>query len=134
MSDAPPPPPNPDPSGFPPPAASTPPPASSPYQPVPGAAPYQPVPGAAAVPVGANGQPLKSKMAAGLLGIFLGGFGVHQFYLGNKNKGLLMLLLSVLSCFILYFFISIWGLIEGIMILTGNPNYSTDADGNPLTQ
>ena len=33
------------------------------------------------------GRPLKSKLAAGLLGIFLGGFGVHSFYLGFAGKG-----------------------------------------------
>ena len=27
----------------------------------------------------------KSKMAAGLLGIFLGAWGVHQFYLGDTK-------------------------------------------------
>ena len=32
------------------------------------------------------GTPLKSKMAAGLLGIFLGAFGVHNFYLGYTTK------------------------------------------------
>ena len=36
----------------------------------------------------------KSKMAAGLLGIFLGGLGIHNFYLGNTGKGVAQLLLS----------------------------------------
>ena len=31
----------------------------------------------------------KSKMAAGLLGIFLGGWGIHNFYLGYTGKVLL---------------------------------------------
>ncbi len=73
----------------------------------------------------------KSKMAAGLLGIFLGAFGVHNFYLGYKGKALAQLLISVLSCFTLAVVSEIWGLIEGIMILCGNIN--TDADGNALT-
>ena len=30
----------------------------------------------------------KSKMAAGLLGIFLGGLGIHNFYLGYTGKAL----------------------------------------------
>ncbi|MBO5164499.1 MAG: TM2 domain-containing protein [Ruminococcus sp.] len=72
----------------------------------------------------------KSKMAAGLLGIFLGAFGVHNFYLGFKGKALAQLLISVLSCGTLAIASEIWGLIEGIMILTGSIN--TDADGNPL--
>ena len=119
MSDAPPPP-IPDPN-IPPPAAATPPP--------PAAAPYQP--GAAQVPaVGPDGQPLKSKMTAGLLGIFLGAWGVHNFYLGNTNKGILQIVLTIVTCGIA----GIWGLVEGILILTGSPNFSTDAQGRPLAQ
>lgn len=72
----------------------------------------------------------KSKIAAGLLGILLGGFGVHNFYLGYTGKAVAQLLISVLSCFTLSFISAIWGLIEGIMILTGS--ISTDAQGNPL--
>ena len=72
----------------------------------------------------------KSKMAAGLLGIFFGGWGVHSFYLGYTGKAIGQLLLTVLSCGVLSFVSGIWGLIEGILILTGS--ISTDADGNPL--
>jgi TM2 domain-containing membrane protein YozV len=72
----------------------------------------------------------KSKMAAGLLGILLGSFGVHNFYLGYTGKGVAQLLISLLSCGTLAIVSSVWGLIEGIMILTGSIN--TDANGNPL--
>jgi hypothetical protein len=72
----------------------------------------------------------KSKMAAGLLGIFLGCFGVHNFYLGFTGKAIAQLLISVLSCFILSPVSAIWGLIEGILILSGSMN--VDAEGNPL--
>ena len=77
----------------------------------------------------AGTQP-KSKMAAGLLGIFLGAFGVHNFYLGYTGKAIAQLLISVLTCFVLSFVSGIWGLIEGILILTGSIN--TDAEGNAL--
>ena len=60
-----------------------------------------------------SGQP-KSKIAAGLLGIFLGCFGVHNFYLGYTGKAVAQLLITVLSCGILSFASAIWGLIEGI--------------------
>ena len=30
----------------------------------------------------------KEKTIAILLALFLGGFGIHQFYLGNKTKGI----------------------------------------------
>ena len=80
----------------------------------------------------------KSKMAAGLLGIFLGQFGVHNFYLGYTGKAVAQLLLTIfgyiLAIFIIGIFMvaaaGIWGLIEGIMILSGSIN--TDANGNPL--
>ena len=36
--------------------------------------------------------PIKSKVAAGVLGIFLGGIGVHKFYLGKVGMGILYLL------------------------------------------
>ena len=70
--------------------------------------------------------PPKSKMAAGLLGIFLGGFGVHNFYLGFTSKAVIQIVVSLITCGIG----SLWGFIEGIMILTGSIN--TDASGRPL--
>lgn len=72
----------------------------------------------------------KSKIAAGLLGIFLGCFGVHNFYLGYTGKAVAQLLITVLSCGILSFVSYVWGLIEGILILTGSINI--DAEGNSL--
>ena len=82
----------------------------------------------------------KSKMAAGLLGIFLGGFGVHNFYLGYTGKAIGQLCLTLAAFLltpctfgisaIIYLGPWIWSLIEGIMILTGSIN--TDADGKPL--
>lgn len=72
----------------------------------------------------------KSKMAAGLLGIFLGCFGVHNFYLGYNGKAVAQLLMTVLTCGVLGIVSGIWGLIEGILILTGSIN--VDAEGNPL--
>ena len=72
----------------------------------------------------------KSKMAAGLLGIFLGAFGVHNFYLGFTGKAVAQLLITILSCGILSPVSAIWGLIEGILVLTGSIN--ADGNGNPL--
>ncbi len=74
--------------------------------------------------------PQKSKIAAGLLGIFLGGLGVHNFYLGYTGKAVAQLLISLLSCGFLAWGSAIWGLIEGILILTGS--ISVDGNGNPL--
>ena len=80
----------------------------------------------------------KSKMAAGLLGIFLGGFGVHNFYLGYTGKAITQLVLTIvgyiLCCVVVGVFlvigIWIWSLVEAIMILTGKIN--VDGKGNPL--
>ena len=67
----------------------------------------------------------KSKLTAGLLGIFLGGLGIHNFYLGYTGKAIAQIVLSL--CFGIG---AIWGLIEGILILCGNIN--KDAKGIPL--
>ena len=69
-------------------------------------------------------------MVAGLLAIFLGGFGVHNFYLGYTGKAVAQLLLSLLSCGLLSWVSSIWGLIEGILIISGS--IDKDGQGNPL--
>lgn len=66
----------------------------------------------------------KQKLVAGLLGIFLGAWGVHQFYLGDNKKGIIRIIVTVVTCGIG----GIWGFIEGILILCGNIN--TDAQGN----
>jgi len=73
----------------------------------------------------------KSKMAAGLLGIFLGCFGVHNFYLGYTGKAVAQLVITLVSCFILSPVSAIWGLIEGILILCGKIDH--DAKGMMLT-
>ncbi len=72
----------------------------------------------------------KSKMAAGLLGIFLGGLGVHNFYLGYTKKAIIQLLVALLTCGFGAVITQIWGLVEGVMILTGSIN--TDGNGVPL--
>ena len=79
-----------------------------------------------------NDPTAKSKMAAGLLAIFLGSLGIHNFYLGNTGKAVAQLLITLLgSCIVIGPAISgVWALIEGIMILTGS--IKTDAKGIPL--
>ncbi len=67
----------------------------------------------------------KSKLAAGLLGIFLGGLGIHNFYLGYTGKAIAQIFLNL--CFGAG---AIWGFVEGILILCGNIN--KDANGIPL--
>ena len=87
----------------------------------------------AVVPTG-PGQAAKSRMAAGLLGIFLGCLGIHRFYLGYTGIGLVQLLVSViggaLTCGIATCGVGVWGLVEGILLLTGS--LDRDASGKPL--
>ena len=74
----------------------------------------KPVPVLGSSPLGYGASPPsgKSKVTAGLLGIFLGGFGVHKFYMGKTGRGVLYLLFCWTGI------PSIVGLIEGIIYLT----------------
>jgi TM2 domain-containing membrane protein YozV len=79
------------------------------------------------------GEEQKSKIAAGILGILLGVFGVHNFYLGYTHKAIAQLLLGtvgVILCGLGPVASGVWGLVEGIMILTGS--IDTDGKGVPL--
>jgi TM2 domain-containing membrane protein YozV len=58
------------------------------------------------------------KVVAGILGILVGGLGIHKFMLGYQKEGVIMLLVSVLSCFTLYGIMHVIGIVEGIMYLT----------------
>lgn len=53
----------------------------------------------------------KSKLVAALLALFLGGFGIHKFYLGRVGWGIAYLL------FCWTFIPAIVGFIEGILLL-----------------
>ena len=63
----------------------------------------------------------KSKMAALLLCLFLGGIGAHRFYVGKVGSGIVQLLTGG-GC-------GIWALIDLINIAIGN---FTDSEGNKL--
>ncbi len=65
------------------------------------------------------GQPSSGKrLAAGLCGILIGALGIHKFVLGYTTAGLIMLLVSILTCGIGAIPMGIIGLIEGIIYLT----------------
>ncbi|MEB3361339.1 MAG: TM2 domain-containing protein [Synechococcaceae cyanobacterium] len=66
------------------------------------------------------------KLAAGLLGIFLGSLGVHKFVLGYTKEGLIVLAITVLSCGIAGFVTGVIGLVEGIIYLTKTPEEFND--------
>ncbi|PIZ50618.1 hypothetical protein COY27_06435 [Candidatus Woesearchaeota archaeon CG_4_10_14_0_2_um_filter_33_13] len=54
----------------------------------------------------------KNRTTAGILALFLGGFGVHKFYLGDSGKGILYLI------FCWTFIPAIIALIEAIQIFS----------------
>ncbi|WP_235801863.1 TM2 domain-containing protein [Ureibacillus manganicus] len=58
--------------------------------------------------------PIKNKTVAGLLGIFLGGFGIHKFYLGKPASGILYLV------FCWTYIPAIVGFFEGIVYIASN--------------
>ena len=95
-----------------------------------------PAPEVTPVPPVAPVMDQKSRTVAGLMGIlfgiFLGGLGIHNFYLGYTKKAVAQLLICILGvCLIVGPLVSgIWCLVEGIMILSGSIN--TDANGVPL--
>ncbi len=66
-----------------------------------------------------GGPPASSnRVAAGLCGILLGALGVHKFILGYTTAGVVMLLVSLLTCGFGAIVMSIIGLIEGIIYLS----------------
>lgn len=70
----------------------------------------------------------KSKIVAGILGILVGGLGIHRFYLGYIGIGIVQIVVSILTCGLG----SLWGFIEGILILC-DAGITADYDGNPLS-
>lgn len=76
----------------------------------------------------------KSRVVAGLLGIFLGAIGAHRFYLGYRALGMVMLAITIIGAIAQFGFISaIWGVVEGILYLALRKGYwSQDAKGRPL--
>lgn len=63
----------------------------------------------------------KSKIAAGLLGIFLGSLGIHKFYLGYSKEGVIMLVITLVSILPTFGLgpavVGLIGFIEGIIYL-----------------
>lgn len=69
----------------------------------------QPVPGP---------NPGEKKLVAGLLAILIGSLGIHKFYLGYQKEGLIMLLVTVLTCGVGGVVMMVIGIVEGILYLT----------------
>jgi TM2 domain-containing membrane protein YozV len=57
----------------------------------------------------------KDRVAYVLLAVLLG-IGIHNFYAGYTTRGIIQLLVSILSCGILWFFMWIWAIIEACTV------------------
>jgi TM2 domain-containing membrane protein YozV len=87
-----------------------------------------PLPYEARPPVVAAVDPVQSeaqskKIAAAICAILIGSLGVHKFILGNTTAGLIMLLVTLLTCGIGGLVMHVIGIAEGIIYLT-----KSDAD------
>jgi len=71
--------------------------------------------------------PPKSRIAYILLGLFLGGLGIHNFYAGYAGRGVAQLLITLLTGWLIVplFVVGLWVLIEIIVV-------SQDAYGRPM--
>lgn len=82
----------------------------------------------------------KSHAAAALLAFFLGSLGVHNFYLGHNSRGVIQLVIWLLSLltvvvvigFLGFMVVGIWAFIEFLLILFRSGSYGYDSRGVPL--
>ncbi|HNY30546.1 MAG TPA: TM2 domain-containing protein [Fibrobacteria bacterium] len=58
------------------------------------------------------------KLPAGICAVLVGAFGVHKFILGYQREGIIMLLVTILTCGIGGGVMGVIGLVEGIIYLT----------------
>lgn len=69
----------------------------------------------------------RNRWIAGALGVLLGGFGVHRFYLGHVGIGIAQIVVTVIT----FGVGSMWGFIEGILCFCGAIR---DVDGLELSR
>ena len=75
----------------------------------------------------------KSKATAAILAFFLGCWGIHCFYVGQKTKGVIMLILGIIGCFtfVPWIITGIIALIDLIKYLTmSDVAFQAFCDGN----
>ncbi|MBR5725967.1 MAG: NINE protein [Muribaculaceae bacterium] len=65
-----------------------------------------------------NGPSGKSRGVAGLLALFLGGLGLHYFYMNKTNAGVVFLLVTLLSCGVLGIVTQIISIIQAVLFFT----------------
>lgn len=76
-------------------------------------------------------KPAKDKLVAGLLAIFVGGLGIHKFYLGYNTAGGIMLGLTLSGiCFSFIIIGILWAWIPGAIALIEGIIYLTKSDAD----
>ena len=82
--------------------------------------PPGPPPGGYQQPPGGGGQipGAEKKLVAGILAILLGSLGIHKIYLGYNQAGIIMLVVTVITCGFAGVIMQVIGIVEGIMYLT----------------
>lgn len=70
----------------------------------------------------------KDKTAAGLLALFLGGLGIHKFYLGYTGPALVFLLTNTIGWFVTWMFFGIPNIALGVIALIEGIIYLTKSD------
>lgn len=73
-----------------------------------------------------DGYSHRNRWIAGALGVLLGTFGVHRFYMGFTGIGIIQIIVCIFTAGIVS---SIWGFIEGILCFCGAMH---DVEGRPL--
>jgi len=63
------------------------------------------------------------KISVGIIAILLGSLGIHKFILGYTTEGIIMLLVSLLTCGVGATVMWVIGIVEGVIYLT-----KTDAE------
>lgn len=79
----------------------------------------------------------KSRLAAGLLAITFGVFGVHNYYLGFHSRATIQLVVTLVGMLLTFIVIGafavlgmyIWAFVEGVMLLSANPSRMYDGNG-----
>lgn len=80
------------------------------------------------VAIGSTTAGSKNKVAAGLLAILLGGWGVHKFYLGFTGPGLVFLLVNTVGFAITWIMLFIPNIALGVIALVEGILYLTKSD------
>lgn len=70
----------------------------------------------------------KSKIVAGLLAIFLGGLGIHKFYLGYTVPGIIFLLINTVGFAVTWLLAFIPNIVIGIIVFIEGIIYLTKSD------